>query len=114
MDADTVSLRLSNLEKQVNDIGTKIDKLTEAITQAKLDDKDTSNEIKNHEDRIQKTEEKLAAIETEINTLKEQPTKDKASKWQYIMDFLFKTIVGTGFIAVLSYIGFNLEKIRLG
>lgn len=94
---EVLSYRLDSIEKTLSEIKG-------VVTETKLQEKD----IKSLADSVERILEKLDNHETRISALETEPVKNKAEKWQYITDYLFKTIVAGGIIYFLAKIGFPI------
>lgn len=92
----TVNYRLSNIEKTLSELK---DVVLENKLQAR-DIKDLSAKISNISDMLQNQERRIQTLET-------RPTQEKAERWQYIVDYIFKGIIA--FIAGLIVIKLNLK-----
>ncbi len=92
----TVNYRLSNIEKTLSELK---DVVLENKLQAR-DIKDLSAKINNISDMLQSQERRIQVLET-------KPTQEKAERWQYIVDYIFKGVIA--FIAGLIVIKINLK-----
>lgn len=52
-----------------------------------------NNDLQNLEHRISTTETNIDLLNKEISKLKSEPTRKSAEKWNYILDYMFKTVV---------------------
>ena len=92
-----INFRLEAIEKSLAD-------LKDVVLETKMQERDIK-------DLAEKQTELLQAInchDTRIKNLEIAPTQSKAEKWQYITDYLFKTLVAGGIIYFLTKIGFPI------
>lgn len=52
-----------------------------------------NNDLQNLEHRISTAETNIDLLNKEVSKLKNEPTKKSAEKWNYILDYMFKTVV---------------------
>ena len=52
-----------------------------------------NNDLTNLEHRIEACETNIDLLNKEVNKLRNEPTKKSAEKWNYILDYMFKTVV---------------------
>ena len=94
MEEATIEYRLDNIEKVLGE-------MKDVLLENKLQARDIR-------DLGQQQKELLNAInahEKRIKELEVQPMKDKADKWQYILDYIFKSIVTIAVGYVLVKVG---------
>lgn len=65
-----------------------------------------NNDIENIEHRVNACELNIDSLSTEITKLKNEPIKKNAEKWQFIMDFIFKSVITV-------IVGYFLVKVGL-
>ena len=65
-----------------------------------------NNDLQNLEHRISATETNIDLLTKEVSKLKSEPMKKSAEKWNYILDYAFKTIITV-------VIGYFLYKVGL-
>lgn len=65
-----------------------------------------NNDIENIEHRVNACELNIDSLLTEITKLKNEPIKKNAEKWQFIMDFIFKSVITV-------IVGYFLVKVGL-
>lgn len=80
----TVNYRLSCMEKTLTE-------LKNVVLENKLQAKD----IKSLETKQDDFTDAINAHDKRLRALEVQPTKEKAEKWQYILDFAFKSALTT-------------------
>lgn len=93
----TIGYRLSVIEKTLSE-------LKDVVIENKLQQRDIS-------DLRDKMDEILSAInahEKRIRLVEDRPLKEKADKWQYIVDYIFKGIVSVAIIAFLAKLNISL------
>jgi len=98
VDISTVNFRLAQIEESIKDLRT-------VVLETKLQERDIK-------DLYEQQTELLQAInshDARLKTLEQKPTQEKAAKWQYVMDFLFKVLVAAAITFVLSKIGINVQ-----
>lgn len=65
-----------------------------------------NNDIENIEHRVNACELNIDSLSAEITKLKNEPIKKNAEKWQFIMDFIFKSVITV-------IVGYFLVKVGL-
>lgn len=98
VDIATVNYRLSQIEDSIKDLRT-------VVLETKLQERD----IKDLSEQQTELLQAINAHDARLKTLEQKPTQEKAAKWQYIMDFLFKVLVAAAITFVLSKIGINIQ-----
>lgn len=91
---ETVNYRLEKIENSIEEL-RKV--LVDSRIQAH-DIEDMKADIIRHEGKIDKLENKVQELEL-------KPTKEKADKWQYILDYVFKSIVAVAIGVILVKVG---------
>ena len=91
---ETVNYRLEKIENSIEEL-RKV--LVDSRIQAH-DIEDMKADIIRHEGKIDKLENKVQELEL-------KPTKEKADKWQYILDYIFKSIVAVAIGVILVKVG---------
>ena len=91
---ETVNFRLEKIENSIEEL-RKV--LIDSRIQAH-DIEDMKADIIRHEGKIDKLENKVQELEL-------KPTKEKADKWQYILDYVFKSIVAVAIGVILVKVG---------
>lgn len=61
--------------------------------------------IGNLEKRVSACETNIDLLNREVTKIKNEPAKKSAERWQYICDYIFKTIVAFGIGAILVKVG---------
>lgn len=98
VDLGTVNFRLSQIEDSIKDLRT-------VVLETKLQERD----IKDLSEQQTELLQAINAHDARLKTLEQKPLKEKAEKWQYIMDFIFKVLVAAAITYVLSKIGINVQ-----
>lgn len=98
VDITTVNFRLSQIEESIKDLRT-------VVLETKLQERD----IKDLSEQQTELLQAINAHDARLKTLEQKPTQEKAAKWQYIIDFLFKVLVAAAITFVLSKIGINIQ-----
>lgn len=91
---ETVNYRLEKIENS-------IEELRKVLVDSRIhahDIEDMKSDIIRHEGKIDKLENKVQELEL-------KPTKEKADKWQYILDYVFKSIVAVAIGVILVKVG---------
>lgn len=101
-------VKMENLETQMSNVSGKLDKLTELIQQMKLEDRDTDNRLKSVEKDVLELKSEQKIIKETLTEIKQKPVKDKAERWQQIIDYTFKSLMAVAIIGLLAKIGINL------
>lgn len=97
----TQDYRLNKMESQLELLAQKVDKLLELFTEFKIQKKDIEN-IFNRQDELQND---IKAMKEEIQNLKNAPVRRSAEKWNYIIEYAFKSFIALVFAAVLVKVG---------
>ena len=98
VDISTVNYRLTQIEDSIKDLRT-------VVLETKLQERD----IKDLNTQQTELLQAINAHDARLKTLEQKPLQDKAAKWQYIMDFIFKVIVAAAITFVLSKIGISVQ-----
>ena len=98
MDLGTVNFRLSQIEDSIKDLRT-------VVLETKLQERDIKDLTEQQTELLQA----INAHDNRIKNLEQKPLQDKAAKWQYIMDFIFKVLVAASVTYILSKIGINVQ-----
>lgn len=98
VDISTVNYRLTQIEDSIKDLRT-------VVLETKLQERD----IKDLSEQQTELLQAINAHDARLKTLEQKPLQDKAAKWQYIMDFIFKVIVAAAITFVLSKIGISVQ-----
>ena len=98
VDLGTVNFRLSQIEDSIKDLRT-------VVLETKLQERD----IKDLSEQQTELLQAINAHDARLKSLEQKPTQEKAAKWQYIMDFLFKVLVAATITYVLSKLGINIQ-----
>lgn len=64
-----------------------------------------NNAIDNLEKRVSTCETNIDLLNREMSKVKNEPVKKSAERWQYISDYIFKTIVTIAVAALLFKMG---------
>lgn len=105
--SDAFEFRMKSIEAQISEINAKIDKLTDAISSARLQDKDTELSLSLLDSRVSKLEISVSDLQRLVADIKNAPDKKDAQRWQQIADYIFKALVAAAVLAVLAKIGLN-------
>ena len=98
VDISTVNFRLSQIEDSIKDLRT-------VVLETKLQERDIKDLYAQQTELLQA----INAHDARIKTLEQKPLQDKANKWQYIMDFIFKVLVAAAITYLLSKFGINVQ-----
>ena len=98
VDLGTVNFRLSQIEDSIKDLRT-------VVLETKLQERDIKDLTEQQTELLQA----INAHDNRIKNLEQKPLQDKAAKWQYIMDFIFKVLVAASVTYILSKIGINVQ-----
>ena len=98
VDISTVNYRLTQIEDSIKDLRT-------VVLETKLQERDIKDLYEQQTELLQA----INAHDTRLKALEQKPLQDKAAKWQYIMDFIFKVLVAAAITFVLSKIGINVQ-----
>jgi len=90
VDLGTVNFRLSQIEDSIKDLRT-------VVLETKLQERD----IKDLNEQQTELLQAVNSHDARIKTLENKPAQEKAAKWQYVMDYLFKTAVAAAVTYVL-------------
>lgn len=98
MDEDnmqTVNYRLTNIEKTLNELKNVV-----------LENKLQARDIQTMNTKVDELEQSFITLENRVRILEIEPDKEKASKWEFIVDSIFKA-------CVLGVISMALAKLKL-
>lgn len=88
---DLIQFRLDSIDDQLK-------QMQDIIKSNILQDRD----IEDLRQRMLLAESEIESIKTNISKLENQPTLEKATRWKYITDYIFKILVAAG-VAGLAY-----------
>jgi predicted nucleic acid-binding Zn-ribbon protein len=91
---ETVNYRLEKIENSI-----------EELRKVLVDSRVQSHDIEDMKSDIIRHEGKIDKLENKVQELELKPTKEKADKWQYILDYIFKTLVALAIGAFLIKLG---------
>lgn len=93
---------LNILDYRLQQIENEIKGLKELLVTVPI----LNNDLQNLEHRISTAETNIDLLNKEVSKLKSEPMKKSAEKWNYILDYVFKTVV-------TIVIGYFLYKVGL-
>lgn len=97
-----VEYRLSQIEQRLDrQIEKKLDKLIQAIEEAKLQQRDIVDIRKDTDEN----REAINAHEKRIAALERAPLQQRADNWQKVLDAIFKGAVSIIGLSLMAYIG---------
>lgn len=91
---ETINYRLEKIEKSIEELHKVI-----------IDSRIQAKDIEDIKSDIFCLSGKVEAQETKLQLIELKPTKEKAEKWQYIIDYVFKTLVAVAIGAFLFKFG---------
>ena len=91
---ETVNYRLEKIENSI-----------EELRKVLVDSRIQAHDIEDMKADIIRHEGKLDKLENKIQELELKPTKEKADKWQYIVDYIFKSVVAVAIAVILVKVG---------
>lgn len=91
---ETVNYRLEKIENSI-----------EELRKVLVDSRIQAHDIEDMKADIIRHEGKLDKLENKIQELELKPTKEKADKWQYIVDYIFKSVVAVAIGVILVKVG---------
>ena len=91
---ETVNYRLEKIENSI-----------EELRKVLVDSRIQAHDIEDMKADIIRHEGKLDKLENKVQELELKPTKEKADKWQYILDYIFKSIVAVAIGVILVKVG---------
>lgn len=99
---ERLEIQLQNMNKRLE----AVENLSQVMAENISDMKHLQSIVDTLSDDIHKNTEAIKDLKTKYYELESKPMKEKANKWQYITDSIFKTIIGI-------VLGFVLVKIGL-
>ena len=93
---------VKGIDAKIDNVATKVEKLSEDNTIQKVVIEGLKTEILS----IKKSQEGLS---NRLEDLEDKSIKDKAEKWNMIVDNALKTIVSLAFTATLVYLGIKIK-----
>ena len=91
---ETVNYRLEKIENSI-----------EELRKVVIDSRIQAHDIEDMKADIIRHEGKIDKLENKVQELELKPTKEKADKWQYILDYVFKSIVAVAIGVILVKVG---------
>lgn len=93
---------VKGIDAKIDNVATKVEKLSEDNTIQKVVIEGLKTEIVS----IKKSQEGLSG---RLEELEDKSIKDKAEKWNMIVDNVLKVIVSVAFTATLAYLGIKIK-----
>lgn len=93
---------VKGIDAKIDNVATKVEKLSEDNTIQKVVIEGLKTEILS----IKKSQEGLS---NRLEELENKSIKDKAEKWNMIVDNVLKIIVSVAFTATLAYLGIKIK-----
>lgn len=93
---------VKGIDAKIDNVATKVEKLSEDNTIQKVVIEGLKTEIVS----IKKSQEGLS---NRLEELEDKSIKDKAEKWNMIVDNVLKVIVSVAFTATLAYLGIKIK-----
>ena len=93
---------VKGIDAKIDNVATKVEKLSEDNTIQKVVIEGLKTEILS----IKKSQEGLS---NRLEELEDKSIKDKAEKWNMIVDNTLKIIVSLAFTAILAYLGIKIK-----
>ena len=93
---------VKGIDAKIDNVATKVEKLSEDNTIQKVVVEGLKTEILN----IKKSQEKLS---NRLEDLENKSIKDKAEKWNMIVNNALKIVVSLAFTATLAYLGIKIK-----
>ena len=97
VDISTVNFRLSQIEESIKDLRT-------VVLETKLQERDINDLNEQQTELLQA----INAHDARLKTLEQKPLQEKADKWQYILDYIFKAGVAAAVTYVLVKMGIHV------
>ena len=94
---------VKGIDAKIDNVATKVEKLSEDNTIQKVVIEGLKTEILS----IKKSQEGLS---NRLEELEDKSIKDKAEKWNMIVDNALKIIVSLAFTAMLAYLGIKIKQ----
>lgn len=93
---------VKGIDAKIDNVATKVEKLSEDNTIQKVVIEGLKTEILS----IKKSQEGLS---NRLEDLEDKSIKDKAEKWNMIVDNVLKVIISVAFTATLAYLGIKIK-----
>lgn len=93
---------VKGIDAKIDNVATKVEKLSEDNTIQKVVIEGLKTEILS----IKKSQEGLS---NRLEELEDKSIKDKAEKWNMIVDNVLKVIISVSFTATLAYLGIKIK-----
>lgn len=93
---------VKGIDAKIDNVATKVEKLSEDNTIQKVVIEGLKTEIVS----IKKSQEGLS---NRLEELEDKSIKDKAEKWNMIVDNVLKVIISVAFTATLAYLGIKIK-----
>ena len=93
---------VKGIDTKIDNVATKVEKLSEDNTIQKVVIEGLKTEILS----IKKSQEGLSS---RLEELEDKSIKDKAEKWNMIVDNVLKVVVSVAFTATLAYLGIKIK-----
>ena len=99
---DVLITLVRGIDTKIDNVATKVEKLSEDNTIQKVVIEGLKTEILS----IKKSQEGLS---NRLEDLENKSIKDKAEKWNMVVDNVLKVIVSLAFTATLAYLGIKIK-----
>ena len=99
---DVLITLVRGIDTKIDNVATKVEKLSEDNTMQKVVVEGLKTEIVS----IKKSQEELSG---RLEDLENKSIKDKAEKWNMVVDNVLKVIVSLAFTATLAYLGIKIK-----
>ena len=91
----TIDYRLTNIENSLTELKNVV-----------LENKLQARDIKEISEKVVENKNRINELEERLRILENAPQKQKAEKWQFVLDYTFKTVV----MAAISYILIKFKR----
>ena len=94
---DLIQFRLDSIDEQLK-------QMQDIIKNNILQDRD----IEDLRQRMLLAESEIACIKTKMDAIEHKPSEEKAARWKYITDFIFKGLVAAAIAGLAYKLGISL------
>lgn len=83
----------------------KIENLIEELRKVLIDSRIQAHDIEDIKTDILRHDKDIDSLGAKIRELEMKPTREKADKWQFILDYVFKSIIAVAIGAIFIKVG---------
>lgn len=103
---DVSTIRFDGIEKRLDKIDSAINDLQKVVVKDALQERDMKQMQKDFRTLLDTTEERFENLTKRISDLEVLPLKDSATKWDAIINMIFKMLISAVAVWFVAKLGF--------